>query len=115
MAKDSSRLNRELIREYREYNEDRDPGRYRFSALIARLSREAGSSNLSRIEEWVSEKEREYGLITSISPETRTENSDLIESLEGHRYIEQVIAETTDPEKKAFFEKLLKSRDRVHK
>ncbi len=104
-----SRSDRELIREYREYDEDKDPGQHKLNSLISRLSRRAGSQDCAKIEGWVSDQERKYGLIPFSTPsETRVNNLNPVERSEDRSYLEQAIAETTDPQKIAFFSQLLK-------
>lgn len=98
---DVSRNDRELIREYREYDESKDPGRHKYSEMYKELARRAGSPKISDIEGWISEQENKLnpGFLNLPKP--------ISEEPRGREYLEQVIAETTDAEKRVFFKKLL--------
>lgn len=110
MGEELSKADRDLIREYRDYEEDGDSGGHKLTGLILRLSKLAGSSNHDRIEAWVSNQESLYRLNSPPIPsETKTEVSDPADTPGGIQYIEQAIVEAEakkDPQKKEFFERL---------
>jgi hypothetical protein len=93
MNEDMPRADRELIKQYREYDEDKDQGGHKFSTIITELSRRVGSTNLSLIEKWIAEQETRYGL-----------NS----SGDEKQNIKDALARTTNPDDKAFLERLLR-------
>lgn len=106
------KADRELIKEYREYNEDKDQGGHRFASLTVKLSRRVGSSDSAKIERWVVEQERKYGLVPK-TYETRADTSlmndiQLQEYSESQIHLKQMAAETTDPKAKAFYERLFR-------
>jgi len=106
------KADRELIKQYREYNEDKDQGGHRLASLTVELFRRVGSSNPAKIERWIVEQERKYGLVPKIY-ETRVDTSpmdeiQLQEYSESQMHLKQMVAETKDPKSKAFYERLLR-------
>ena len=109
MTDNMSKPDRELIRNYREYNEDKDPERHKFSEIYLRLSKRVGTSNRLEIENWISEQERNYEPI----PEVREDDIE-IESIElRKRDLEQKVAAAKNPEDRAFFERLLHNLNQI--
>jgi hypothetical protein len=104
------KVHRELITQYREYNEDKDQGGHKYASLMKGLSKIVGSQDPAKIERWIVEQERKYGLAKEVICTSSAGMDDLQDQtyLQSQMHIKQIIAEATDPDKKAFFERLLK-------
>jgi hypothetical protein len=120
--KEQNKEDIELIEEFRGYDEDKDPGGHKLANLIKELSKKAKSSSPAAITIWATKREGEiYGSSSlTILPEDKENNSDATEDsseelrLERTKYMKQVIAKATNPEDKAFLERLLSSSYSPH-
>jgi hypothetical protein len=105
-----------LIESLRNYDEEKDPGQYKRSDILKQLAKRAGTKKYSEMMKWVEMREQRLydGQSPNLIPELLSDSSE--ESAPADEdYLAKTLAQTDDPEKRAFFERLIKSRSKENR